>query len=135
MSAARIVTINDAEPTAEAVLVRGGKIVAVGARAEVEKQAQGPIATVDLKGKALLPASSIRTAMSSWSGSQALAANLLPAPDGEGNDIAALQRILRDWIGKNGKVIDATASSSASATATRSSKNSATRPAPTSTPF
>ena len=38
-----IVTINDAQPTAEAVLVRGGKIVAVGARAEVEKQAQGPI--------------------------------------------------------------------------------------------
>jgi hypothetical protein len=50
-----IVTINDLQPTAEAVLVRGGKIVAVGARAEVEKQAQGPIATVDLKGKTLLP--------------------------------------------------------------------------------
>ena len=44
--------------------------------------------------------------MSSWSGLQALAANLLPAPDGEGNDIPALQRILRDWIGKNGKVIE-----------------------------
>src|SRR6476659_4050751 len=34
-----IVTINDAQPTAEAVLVRGGKIIAVGVRSEVEKQA------------------------------------------------------------------------------------------------
>ena len=41
-----IVTINDAQPAAEAVLVRGGRIVAVGARAEVEKQARGPTATI-----------------------------------------------------------------------------------------
>ena len=101
-----IVTINDAQPTAEAVLVRGGKIVAVGARAEVEKQAQGPIATVDLKGKALLPGFVDPHGHVVMVGLQALAANLLPAPDGEGNDIAALQRILRDWIGKNGKVIE-----------------------------
>jgi hypothetical protein len=37
-------------------------------------------------------------------GLQALSANLLPPPDGEGNDIAALQRLLRDWIGRNGPV-------------------------------
>ena len=101
-----IVTINDAQPTAEAVLVRGGKIVAVGARAEVEKQAQGPIAIVDLKGKALLPGFVDPHGHVVMVGLQALAANLLPAPDGEGNDIPALQRILRDWIGKNGKVIE-----------------------------
>ncbi len=101
-----IVTINDAQPTAEAVLVRGGKIVAVGARAEVEKQAQGPIGIVDLKGKTLLPGFVDPHGHVVMVGLQALAANLLPAPDGEGNDIAALQRILRDWIGKNGKVIE-----------------------------
>ena len=101
-----IVTINDAQPTAEAVLVRGGKIVAVGARAEVENQAQGPIATVDLKGKALLPGFVDPHGHVVMVGLQALAANLLPPPDGEGADIPALQRILRDWIGKNGKVIE-----------------------------
>ncbi len=101
-----IVTINDSQPTAEAVLVRGGKIVAVGARAEVESQAKGPIATVDLKGKTMLPGFVDPHGHVVMVGLQALAANLLPAPDGEGNDIPALQRILRDWIGKNGKVIE-----------------------------
>jgi predicted amidohydrolase YtcJ len=101
-----IVTINDAQPTAEAVLVRGGRIAAVGARAEVEKQAQGPIGTVDLKGRALLPGFVDPHGHVVMVGLQALAANLLPAPDGDGNDIRALQRILRDWIGKNGKIIE-----------------------------
>ena len=36
-----IVTINDAQPTAEALAVKDGKILAVGARAEIEKAAQG----------------------------------------------------------------------------------------------
>ena len=101
-----IVTINDAQPTAEAVLVRGGKIVAVGARAEVEKQAQGPIGIVDLEGKALLPGFVDPHGHVVMVGLQALAANLLPPPDGEGAGIPALQRILRDWIGRNGKVIE-----------------------------
>jgi predicted amidohydrolase YtcJ len=101
-----IVTINDAQPTAEAVLTRGGRIVAVGARAEVEKAAQGPIAVIDLKSKALLPGFVDPHGHVVMVGLQALAANLLPAPDGDGNDIAALQRILRAWIGKNGRIIE-----------------------------
>ena len=101
-----IVTINDAQPTAEAVLVRAGKIVAVGTRAEVEKQAQGTIATVDLQGKALLPGFVDPHGHVVLVGLQALGANLLPAPDGDGNDIAALQRILREWMAKNGKIIE-----------------------------
>jgi predicted amidohydrolase YtcJ len=101
-----IITIDDAQPVAEAVLVRGGRIVAVGTRAEVEKQAKPPIAIVDLKGKALLPGFVDPHGHVVMVGLQALAANLLPEPDGEGNDIAALQRILRDWTGKNGKVIE-----------------------------
>jgi hypothetical protein len=101
-----IITINDAQPVAEAVLVRGGRIIAVGTRAEVESQAKGPIAPVDLKGKALLPGFVDPHGHVVMVGLQALAANLLPAPDGEGNDIAALQRILRDWVARNGKVIE-----------------------------
>lgn len=101
-----IVTINDAQPTAEAVLVRGGKIVAVGPRREVERQATGPVTTVDLNGKALLPGFVDPHGHVVMVGLQALAANLLPAPDGRGNDIATLQLILRDWIGKNGNIIE-----------------------------
>jgi adenine deaminase len=77
-----IVTINDSQPTAEAVLVRGGRIVAVGARREVESQAKGPFATIDLKGKALLPGFVDPHGHVVMVGLQALAANLLPAPDG-----------------------------------------------------
>jgi predicted amidohydrolase YtcJ len=101
-----IITINDAQPIAEAVLARSGRIVAVGSRAEVEKQAQGPVTTVDLKGKTLLPGFVDPHGHVVMVGLQALAANLLPAPDGEGNAIPALQRILRDWIAKNRKIID-----------------------------
>jgi predicted amidohydrolase YtcJ len=51
-----IVTVNDAQPTAEALAVKDGKILAVGARAELEKAHQGPATkVVDLAGKALLP--------------------------------------------------------------------------------
>ncbi|MDI7864634.1 amidohydrolase [Rhizobiaceae bacterium n13] len=100
-----IVAIDDSQPTAEAVLVRGGKIVAVGARAEVESQATGPIATVDLMGKTMLPGFVDPHGHVVMVGLQALAANLLPAPDGEGNSIPALQRILRDWIANNSEVI------------------------------
>jgi predicted amidohydrolase YtcJ len=101
-----IITINDAQPTAEAVLARSGRIVAVGSRAEVEKQAQGPVTTVDLKGKTLLPGFVDPHGHVVMVGLRALAANLLPAPDGEGNGIPALQLIVRDWITKNKKIIE-----------------------------
>jgi hypothetical protein len=52
-----IVTVNDKQPSGEALAVRGGKIVAVGTRAEVQKAHKGAdTKVVDLGGKALLPA-------------------------------------------------------------------------------
>ncbi len=51
-----IVTINDAQPTAEALAVKDGKILAVGTRAELENANKGAATkVVDLGGKALLP--------------------------------------------------------------------------------
>jgi len=51
-----IVTINDAQPTAEALAVKGGKILAIGTRADLEKAHQGAATKiVDLEGKTLLP--------------------------------------------------------------------------------
>lgn len=51
-----IVTINDKQPSAEALAIKGGKIVAVGSRAAVEKAYKGAnTLVVDLAGKALLP--------------------------------------------------------------------------------
>ncbi len=51
-----IITINDAQPMAEAVAVKDGKILAVGARGEVERGYKGQATViVDLAGKTLLP--------------------------------------------------------------------------------
>jgi predicted amidohydrolase YtcJ len=51
-----IVTVNDAQPQAEALAVKDGRILAVGTRADLFAKYQGPHSrTVDLKGHALLP--------------------------------------------------------------------------------
>jgi predicted amidohydrolase YtcJ len=51
-----IVTVNDAQPSAEALAVKDGKILAVGSRAELESAHKGAATrVVDLAGKALLP--------------------------------------------------------------------------------
>ncbi len=48
-------TINDTAPSAEALAVRGGKIIAVGAKADVFKTQGAATKVVDLGGKSLLP--------------------------------------------------------------------------------
>jgi predicted amidohydrolase YtcJ len=51
-----IVTVNDAQPTAEAVAVKDGKILMVGSRSEIEKAHKGEATTmIDLAGKTLVP--------------------------------------------------------------------------------
>jgi predicted amidohydrolase YtcJ len=51
-----IVTVNDAQPTAEALAVKDGKILAVGSTAEILRDYRGPATnTVDLAGNTLLP--------------------------------------------------------------------------------
>ncbi len=51
-----IVTINDAQPTVEAMAVKDGKILAAGARADVESAHMGDTTkVVDLAGRTLLP--------------------------------------------------------------------------------
>jgi len=101
-----IVTMVDAAPTAEAVAIRSGRIVAVGQRAEVMRLVGAQTRVVDLAGKALLPGFFDPHGHVVGVGLQAVSANLLPPPDGEGRDIASLQRILRDWIARNRAFID-----------------------------
>lgn len=51
-----IITVTDSQPTVEALAVKDGKILALGARAEVEAAHKGTATTViDLAGKTLLP--------------------------------------------------------------------------------
>ncbi len=50
-----IVTMDQTQPTAEAVLVRDGRIVAVGSDAAVSAQADSATEVVDLQGQTLMP--------------------------------------------------------------------------------
>jgi predicted amidohydrolase YtcJ len=92
-----IITMNDAAPRAEAVAVKSGKILAVGTKAEVEQFRAGGTTTIDLAGKALLPGFIDAHGHVFTTGVQAASANILPAPDGEGNSIAKIQEILREY--------------------------------------
>lgn len=92
-----IITMNDAAPRVEAVAIKDGKIVAVGTKAEVEKFKAAGTKTIDLAGKAMLPGFIDGHGHVFTTGIQAASANLLPAPDGEGNSIAKIQEILREY--------------------------------------
>jgi hypothetical protein len=52
---AKVLTMDEARPRAEAVAVAGGRILAVGSRAEVEALAGPPTRIVDAGGRTLLP--------------------------------------------------------------------------------
>src|SRR5512137_1213319 len=96
-----IVTVNDAQPTAGAVAVKDGKILAVGDRAEVLKLKGDATKVVDLGGKTLLPGFIDAHGHVFNVGVQAVAANLLAPPDGQVTDIASLQAALRVWAEKS----------------------------------
>ena len=51
----KFTTLDDAQPDAEAVAVIGGRLAAVGNRAEVEKLAGTSTTVVDLKGRRVVP--------------------------------------------------------------------------------
>ncbi len=93
-----IVTVNDAQPTAEAVAVREGKIVAVGARADVEKAHKGAnTKLVDLGGKTLMP--SFLDAHSHFFNSLLVAnqCKLYAPPAGPGKDVESIIDALKTF--------------------------------------
>jgi predicted amidohydrolase YtcJ len=96
-----ILTMNDAAPLAEAVAVRGGRILALGTRAQMEATRGPGTRMINLEGRTMLPGFVDPHGHVAMVGLQAVGANLLAAPDGEANDIASLIRILRDWAARN----------------------------------
>ena len=100
-----ILTMNDAAMRAEAIAEKGGRIIAVGPASEVLKTRGPATAMIDLGGRALLPGFVDAHGHVTLGGFQALAANMLPAPDGEVNDIASLQRVLCEWMAANAAAV------------------------------
>ena len=100
----KILTMDKQMPTAEAVAVKGGRIVAVGDRDTVLAAEKGADTQfVDLQGKVLIPGFVDAHSHMAGVGLQALSANLLPPPDGAVSSIAELQKTLRDFIAASPK--------------------------------
>jgi len=91
-----ILIMNDRAIRAEAIAEAGGRIIAVGSRAEVMKRRSPQTQMIDLQGRALLPGFFDAHGHVMMGGLQALLANLLAPPDGEVADIPGLQRTLRE---------------------------------------
>jgi hypothetical protein len=93
-----IVTVNDAQPSAEALAVKDGKILAVGAKAEIEKAHKGAATRlVDLGGRTLAPGLIDAHAHVLGFGSQAVGANLLAPPDGNVNTVDDIVAKLQEF--------------------------------------
>lgn len=105
-SGGSILTIDDAAPRAEAVAVKDGRILAVGSLDQVLATKGDATKMIDLTGKTMLPGFVDSHGHVVMGGIQALSANLLPAPDGDVNDIAALQATLSGWKDANKETVD-----------------------------
>jgi len=101
-----ILTMNDDQPRAEAVAISGGRIQAVGSAEEVMQLKGEETRVFDLDERALLPGFVDAHGHVLMIGAQAVSANMLPAPDGEVNDIATLQQVLKAWAAKNPQIVN-----------------------------
>ena len=93
-----IITINDAQPSAQAIAIKDGLILAVGSDAEVLKYKNAETIVRELKGNTLVPGFVDAHSHFAGVGTQAIVANLLPAPDGSVNTIADLQMAMHNYI-------------------------------------
>jgi predicted amidohydrolase YtcJ len=92
-----IVTVNDLQPTAEAVAVKDGLILAVGSEPEVMAHRGEATRVVDLEGATMTPGFVDGHAHFAGFGAQAVAANLLAPPDGGVETIDDLVATLQEF--------------------------------------
>lgn len=100
-----ILTMEDSAPSVEAIAVRNGLIVAAGTLDAANAAAGRGALRFDLQGRTLLPGFFDPHGHVVMVGLQARYANLLPAPDGEGDSIPALQKITREWMRKHADLV------------------------------
>jgi len=100
-----ILTMNDKVMRAEAVAESGGKIVAVGTKAQVMKLKGSNTQLINLKGRVMLPGFVDPHGHMVMGGLQALSANMLAPPDGEIKDIPGIVATLKEWAKANAAVV------------------------------
>jgi predicted amidohydrolase YtcJ len=92
-----VVTIDDKNPTAEAVAIKDGRILAVGKKADILKHQGKNTQLIDLCGRALLPGFVDGHGHCFGTGLQAASANLLSPPDHTITDIPGLVAELKKY--------------------------------------
>ncbi len=101
-----VITIDDSQPQAEAVAVKGGKILAVGDLDVLKRGHLGEgTELVDLAGHTLLPGFIDSHGHAYLTGFQATVANLLPPPDGAAKGIGDLQQTLKAWSEARSEIV------------------------------
>jgi predicted amidohydrolase YtcJ len=103
-----ILTMDDKAMRAEAIAETGGKIVAVGSKADVMKLKGPRTEVIDLKGRTLLPGFVDAHGHMVVGGLQALSANLLAPPDGKITDIPSIIQTMREWVAANKDAVSKT---------------------------
>jgi predicted amidohydrolase YtcJ len=101
-----ILTIDDAQPSVEAVAVKDGRILAVGSLDEMKAFDGAGTESFNLDGRTMVPGFVDSHGHVIMGGLQALSANLLAPPDGEVTDIASLKATLSAWAEENSDVVD-----------------------------
>lgn len=96
-----ILTMIDALPEAEALVVKEGNIAFVGTKEEALKWSSKGTQVVDLKGKTMLPGFiDVHSHITSRAG-MSQAVDLSPSPYGTVDNIPMLQQAVKDYINKN----------------------------------
>ena len=92
-----IITVDDENPKATAVAVRGGLITYVGNAAGLQSFMADTTEKIDLQGKTVVPGFVDAHGHVVSAGLQAASANMLPVPDGAVTDFASLLATLKEW--------------------------------------
>jgi predicted amidohydrolase YtcJ len=98
-----VITMDDQNPSGEAVASKDGLIHSVGSNKDILKFKGPNTQIIDLSGKTLVPGFIDAHSHFAGVGTQSIVANLLPAPDGPVNTIAELQDQLREFL-KNSSI-------------------------------
>ncbi len=97
-----IVTMDASQPSAEAIAIRNGKILAVGSQAEIEGLKNSRTEMIDLAGHTLVPGFIDGHSHFAMAATSANWANLSVAPAGNATDIAGVIAELQAQAGRNG---------------------------------
>ena len=101
-----VITLDANESVVEAIAIMNGKILATGDSGDILQMSDPNTRRVDLRGATIVPGFVDAHSHLSGVSIQAVTSNLLPAPDGPVNNIAALQQTLRDFMAVSSMVKD-----------------------------